>query len=389
MTEFHTKTVILRSGERLPVLLDCTGIPLYGPTLFGIAEVRNRHRASNTIRNSLSALSLFHILLTERGIDLDARLQQGKLLEIGEIEALVSMSRRHLRSEGPPCVTADVCATRLRTVAKYLAWLAKCRILRADYPHTQSLQSLLKATIETISARLPPTRQNDDPRQGLDPTLYDKAAELFAALAPTWHDPHVKIRNQLIWEMLFHLGIRGGELLGIRIGHINLREGSLHIVRQADNPDDPRRVQPNTKTRARVVPLSHVLQGRISDYILHSRRKVPGALKHDFLLVSRYGTPLSRSGLCKIFTVARERCPDLPSDVTAHVLRHTWNDRFSAELDGKKVDPNVETRARSYQMGWSETSKAAAAYTRRFVRAKAQQVSLELQRKSMVKESDE
>tara|TARA_R110000851_G_scaffold65260_1_gene148256 strand:- start:459 stop:632 length:174 start_codon:yes stop_codon:yes gene_type:complete len=48
-------------------------------------------------------------------------------------------------------------------------------------------------------------------------------------------------------------------------------------------------------------------------------------------------------------------------------------------MDQNKVPEETERKARSYLMGWSETSGTAAVYTRRHVREKAKRVSLDLQ----------
>ena len=59
MNKYQMRTLILDSGERLPLLLNDAGVPVHGPTVYCVAELRNRHRAANTIANAISALSLF------------------------------------------------------------------------------------------------------------------------------------------------------------------------------------------------------------------------------------------------------------------------------------------------------------------------------------------
>ena len=148
---------------------------------------------------------------------------------------------------------------------------------------------------------------------------------------------------------------------------------------QPDAADDPRRNQPVVKTRAREVPLSPALLDVTRNYILELRATRSQSRKHEFLFVAESGAPLSMPALAKVFAVLRAKTPDLPADLTPHVLRHTWNDRFSEEMDHNKVPEDTERKARSYLMGWSETSGTAAIYTRRHVREKAKRVSLDLQ----------
>jgi integrase len=112
-----------------------------------------------------------------------------------------------------------------------------------------------------------------------------------------------------------------------------------------------------------------------------------GAKKHPFLFVaSRTGNPMSLAAVAKLFNELREKAPSLPESLSAHVLRHTWNDAFSAKMDSAGVTPESERQARSYLMGWSPTSDTAAAYTRRHVRNKAKEVSLALQHQLIEKE---
>ena len=369
------------------MLVNSNGLPVFSANVFAIAEVRNRHRAANTVSNALAALAIFQSFLDQFGLDLDERLRGGKLLELGEIEELVTECRRDRATRGieKVDVAPDVCGNRIRMIRHYLEWLVKGKYLSSSYPYAAQLQRIADLTITTLNARVPPSAQQLDPREGLAPEDARRAAEIFDPQSDVnaWKRDHTRARNHLIWNILYHLGVRAGELLGIRIRHIDLRRGTLAVIRQADAYDDPRPRQPSTKTLARELGLSEVLQRQVSEYILKHRRGIIGAQKHDFLFVSNSGAPLSHSGLNKVFTVLRQKHPELPRRLTAHVLRHTWNDRFSEELDGQRVDPELEKRMRSFQMGWKPTSSSAAVYTRRFVRRKAQEVSLELQNRSM------
>jgi integrase len=122
---------------------------------------------------------------------------------------------------------------------------------------------------------------------------------------------------------------------------------------------------------------------------MNHRAVQPGARKHDFLFVSEdNGAPLSISSLTKIFLILRTKCPDLPRDLSAHVLRHTWNDRYSETMDKRQVAEESEKKMRSYLMGWSETSGTAAIYTRRHIRKRAQEASLAMQERLFRQEKE-
>jgi integrase len=112
-------------------------------------------------------------------------------------------------------------------------------------------------------------------------------------------------------------------------------------------------------------------------YVLEIRTKIHGATNHPFLFVdARSGKPLSHSALTKVF---QDLSKALGFKVTAHLLRHSWNDAFSAEMDRKKVPEATEKKVRSYLQGGKETSNTAAVYTRRHVRETAEKILLKMQ----------
>lgn len=134
--------------------------------------------------------------------------------------------------------------------------------------------------------------------------------------------------------------------------------------------------------------MSAGLLDQTNAYIMNCRSAIRGARKHDFLFVaSDTGAPLSIPSLNKIFNVLRQKCPGMPNNIFPHIFRHTWNDRYSEEMDANKVGEEEEKKTRSYLNGWSETSGTASTYTRRHIRKKAQEASLRLQNKLIERES--
>lgn len=361
-------------------------MPLFAPTIFAIAEIRNRHRASNTIANALGSLAIFLEFLETHAIDLEDRLDDGQLLTAGEIEVIVQKCRINLSTNNRKavCVSSDVCGTRIRTISKYIGWHVDSRLLSRSYVHSERLVQVAKIVQTSLLARIPPARESSEPREGLSKRTIESIASIFDpnSAANAWTDKHTQMRNHLIWLLFYHLGLRAGELLGLRVTHVDFRRGTLLVKRQPDARDDPRRRQPNAKTLARELAISEVLQRNLTDYILIHRRRLKMATTHDFLFVAKSGNPLSTAGLIKIFRDVRSRLTPPMRTFTPHVLRHTWNDLFSEEMDVRNVDSEIEKKVRSYQMGWKPTSQSATVYTRRFVRRKAVEISLSLQKRA-------
>lgn len=417
MSEHRVKVVRFSSGERFPVLLDQSGVPVALPTLFAVTELRMRNLASNSIANALRSLQLFVTFLEHQRIDLSVRFSAGEVFKLHEIESLVDACRRplallavgerggakprasnvrrlesarsRLRNDVAPTVSPAVTATRLQCVRDYVRWLAESHLDRHGTSATQrrELRAAVDAFADALGARMPSVRGSEI-REGLAPAHRQKLQDVTRPKSPEnpWADDHAQRRNALIIDWLYDLGLRRGELLSVRCSDVDFRRGVVLISRRPDDPADPRRYQPVVKTRGRELPLSAATLDATRQYIIDVRGALAGARRHEYLFVTTgSGAPLSMPALAKIFRVLRSRIPELPENLSPHVLRHTWNDRFSEEMDQKDVSEETEKKARSYLMGWSETSGAAGTYTRRHVREHAKRASLALQEKMLRK----
>ncbi|KNH05209.1 putative site specific recombinase [Candidatus Burkholderia brachyanthoides] len=189
-----------------------------------------------------------------------------------------------------------------------------------------------------------------------------------------------KSATELIVRWFMGLGIRRGELLGLKITDLNFRSNEAFVARRADDPSDPRANQPNAKTVRPPVAhdMSDDLARQTKAYVLRERRQFAKARSHPFLFVANGGAPLSLRGLNKIFDVLRKRHPEF-TDLFPHLIRHTTNFNFSKIADEQGMDPEKEKKTRSQLFGWSETSKTAETYTRREIERKAREASLRLQ----------
>jgi integrase len=116
------------------------------------------------------------------------------------------------------------------------------------------------------------------------------------------------------------------------------------------------------------------------DYI-KQRQEIRVARKYPQLIVADDGHPLSAKSIDKIFSQLRGACPDLPRKLTSHVMRHTWNERFSEQAELMQLSDAVEEKARNEQQGWADNSKTSIIYTRRYASRKGRELSLKLQEK--------
>lgn len=358
-------------------------------------------------------LEVFDLL----GIDISERLSEGRLLDPGELDALADyagltqegldalsrttepkpVSRSKViplesvrmgtsTTEQPSHVGVETKAIRLMYIRNYLAWLARRKLLRVDpmqaiYP---ALSANAQVTIEQLSARIPTPQKQDDlnARQSLTPEVRARVLDVIRPDSPEnpWKNEHVRIRNQLIFTWLVELGLRQGEFLGVRLEDIDLRVGEVQVMRRADDPDEPRKDEPRTKGKARLLALSEQLAALTMAYVQGPRRSIKGARNHPYLVVATgTGKPLSKSALSKMFAELRRKVPGLPEELSPHLLRHTWNFDFSELMDRLGVPPEKEEQMRRQQMGWSDRSQTAAVYTRRHTRLAANKASLAMQ----------
>lgn len=416
MTPRYTvRTIVLATGERLPLLVDLiAGEPLFDPTVYSVSKLRSGNLASNSIEAALRAVMVLYVFLELRHIDLNERLLKSEVLGLGEVEELVRLCRLPMKQlyavflvqEKPATPTrfkslenyrlkhgvmergkeVTSAASRVRYIRDYLFWLVNDRL--SKHGLDQSSRVLLSLagtrTTDAFNAHMPTTGRRNvlGGREGVSQEAVDRLLEVIdpESLDNPWHSEFSKKRNQLIIHWLYELGIRRGELLGLEIAAINFGNNTVRIERKADSVRDPRRRQPLTKTLDRILPISERLARMTSDYVMHIRKGNKVGLKHGFLIVaSGTGAPLSLIGLNKMFDVLRAKCPDLPGELTPHVLRHTNNDLFSKKMDEKKIPEHLEEKLRSQLMGWNPTSKTASTYTKRHVRERANEVSLSIQ----------
>lgn len=402
MKTYSVNTFIMDSGERFCLVINrSTGLPEYYPNLYLTTQLRNKSDSYSTIESAAGNIALFLRYIDLRDIDLVNRIATKQFFNDYELDDLrdftqykfrnianVALKNSNFSLVGPED-TAGVVSngtqySRLTTIANYLRWLAIHILDKSSEATSESINTMVRQ----IKERRPPKKGRNNDR--IDKSLSeDQIAVLFEVIrvgSPlNVFTKGVQRRNRLMIIMLYHLGIRGGELLNIRIQDINFENNQVRIVRRADDQADNRVRQPNAKTRERLLPLSDILVKEIHNYIINDRRKVRNANKHDYLFVTHKSGPtegqsVSKASYHKVFGVVRSVSPQLYS-LTGHVLRHTWNFKFSEYMDAMDEPPTEERQEqiRSYLMGWRDGSGTGAIYNRRFIREKGLEASLAMQ----------
>jgi len=410
MPNFVAKRIRFQNGERHSVLTRPRGLPVHEATLY-LAKYRKRGRAANTIHGVCMALALLYRELAKANIDLLQRLRQGQFLTSSEISRLADAAqyrvadlsyenaneengsnvvhikrirmRRKSSVEELKAVSVATQATRLRYIADYLEFLTMYVGATLSMRMRTELTSESERALRSLRAQVPPVSKRAmlGARQGLSKENQDHLLTKINPDSPDnpWQRGFVRQRNWLIVVLLLATGMRRGELLGLQIRDLDQRSPKLRIMRRADASEDPRRIQPNTKTNDREVELRPAIMRIVWAYINHHRKKIKAARKYPQLIVADDGQPLSLKSIDKMFRQLRGACPGLPVTLTSHVMRHTWNERFSEQAELLGLTDAVEEKARNEQQGWTDNSKSAATYTRRHTNKKGRELSLKLQ----------
>lgn len=411
LRSYKIKSFVMKSGERYCLLVDkASGLPLYYPNLFVTTQIRNNSLSVSVMEQALAAINVLLTFCAERKIDLEARFLKREFFELHELDAIRDHCQlRFVRERVDP--TGNVIPLspkerpkrrkastglaneymRLTHIGKYVKWLADVLLSSAKDRQTASM---IKAMQGELESRRPANKGRN--QAGREKGLTKRQmAVLLEIVRPgadgnPFDSPATQIRNQLMILMLMHLGIRGGELLNLRIKDIDWSNNQIVIARRADEKSDPRLDQPLVKTLDRRLPMKETLVKAIHGYVVDHRKKVPGARKNDYLFVTHksgitQGQPISRSAYMKVINLIAGASPEL-ANLTGHDLRHTWNHEFSEAMDRIQREGNVSPERqkeqedmRAYLQGWKKGSKTGDIYNKRFIEAKARDAGLMLQ----------
>lgn len=130
---------------------------------------------------------------------------------------------------------------------------------------------------------------------------------LFDAMV--WPDGFKGRSDRLVMELLYGTGMRLAELVGLRVGDVDLSSGTLRVL--------------GKRNKERILPLGDGLMERIGKFLEERTRSFGEPSQSDPLLVGARGEPVARRSVQRLVT-------HYLSGVTSqekrspHVLRHTF-----------------------------------------------------------------
>lgn len=425
---FKTQRAEFESGEEMYFVVDDeTRFPLEYPALYAMNKLRKQGDAANTIQAKMSAIAILYSWGKSSEIDIHERIRNKDFFDEDKIEDLSDFclmnfklntndtvtkimatkvitegeSRntnkiKTIRKIDTPSVSSQTYYQRLTYIAPYLKWLS-LRLLNKDggkYRH--EVQEMVDAINECRPPRGRSTSFNPKSIEKEDMEKlysYVKADTSINPFKSKGNDARklkrIRVRNELMFTMLHKLGLRVGELCGIKMKdlHLSGSDGVVNIYRRPIDNTDTRKKRAQVKTEARDLPINGKLAMAINDYVTKHRSKVKNSSKSEFLFVTHEkaktpeGSPITMDAVRKIFNNLSKVTG---VNVTPHKLRHTWNNDFSEMADKEGMSEEREMSLRRYLMGWSKVSKMPEHYAKRHTIRKAHNAMLELQNKNML-----
>jgi integrase len=384
---YVTRVSVLSSGERFPVLLyETTLQPVILPMRY-IIDRRRETKQSSTIERDVRVLGWLYVWADKQGIDMEQLLRRGESLNPDHVTSFCRYLRAMRQENLIGAIHLDTTAkidillpvtfnAYIGVVEDFLIWAVEEFLPRAKGAG-ENVRATITAVKERIERLFSDKRIGGTTAQRLGLTD-EEVAELRTVVKPgSPRNPFkksVQSRNYLMVELMLLTGIRRGEILKLRL--IDLPIGpktTLSIRRSPDDKDDPRRVEPEVKTREREIPIPKWLAIALWEYVGKHRTKSA----HSYVFTSKRGKlPLNYGGVNWIFSLLVERCfPHLKGRLYPHALRHTFNNRMARRAKELGWSAEQFVKSQKYLNGWVEQSTMPERYTQRVIQAMSMELA--------------
>lgn len=391
MTQYVCHISVFSTGERFPVLLYKD---TYQPVLLStryVVDDRRENKQAGTISQDIRVLRWFYEWCDLQEICLETRLRHGKMFSKAEITSLARHLRasRNLQLVGSIgeqnqvknrsyVISPQTFNAYMGVIQSFLLWAAYEFIPVATPENT--VYETVETAVNRINRAFRSNRKNGHQAADRHGLTREEIEEIRQFIKPgSERNPFkksVQFRNYLIFELMLATGIRRGELLKIQLKHLPYgAKIKLCVVRAPDDTHDPRRNEPQVKTRTREIPLPKRLAVDLWRYVQKYRKA--GSNGNAYLFTSgRDGLPLSLGGVNWIFSFLVKKClPHLKGRLSPHTMRHTYNEMIVKTAQSLGWDEKKIEDFQRYLNGWSEGSEMPTRYTRRLMEAQAMKVA--------------
>lgn len=212
--------------------------------------------------------------------------------------------REFLRQEG-------ICLKEVgfEELLRFAAFLAEAGYAASSRMRILStLRSFFRFLVTEEGWEVNPTELLELPRQSRKLPQVLTESEVAALLRQPQPTTPLGKRDRALLELMYATGVRVSEVIGIRLGDVDLEERLLRVLGKG--------------SKERVIPFGEAAQVALEDYVLHGR---PQLLRRptDRFFLNRHGRPLSRVGVWKVIKGYAARI-GLQDRVHPHILRHSF-----------------------------------------------------------------
>jgi integrase/recombinase XerD len=235
---------------------------------------------------------------------------------------------------GPPVASAGLEAMTLTRLRAFLRGVADLGFAPSSISrYLSALKSYSAWLAEEGHLALDPARVLKGPKQQrykpsslshaeMD-ALYDSLEAKAAEGSPA------SLRDLCLIELLYGLGLRISEGIGMKLDHVNLPEAAVLVQGKG--------------SKQRLVPLGGKVAGSLRRYL----EAWNGSGRTDTVLLNRFGRPLSRMGAWKI---VQRICLD--AGITTAVSPHTFRHTFATHL----IEAGADLRSVQEMLGHTDIS---------------------------------
>jgi integrase len=355
---FQIKMLKQPDGERIPIVLRrSTGMP-FNPINEYLLYYLRSGSASRTMEKYARTIALLFWWGEIHRIDIMDRLLSGEGFSTDQIlMSLKDFLRKNLAEGGTEVVDPNTFAGRALVIKNFVTDHMTSAISRlgSNDPRIDRIAAKF-AALKNAFDRLEEGCFYPEPRYALSDGELDFLLDIAnpQSLANPWK-PRCRARNQLIVLILSSIPMRIGELGNLRVAdcEINSPIPGVRIVRNPDDPEDPRKIKPTPKTAERLYPVESWLARAVDDYIEKERFRIPNSHKTPFLFLNvDNGQPLSLRQFDRIFEQISRRHRGRFKSMFPHILRHTVLTRIMDGLRARGFDDKSIVGHLKAMAGW-------------------------------------
>lgn len=356
------KVVTHPTGEQIPIILDYDELPIPAPNEYLLSR---RDRSTNTLIRNARELSLLYEWLYREQIDLRQKLTAPVSFNSAQINSVLVEQLRQNREQSK-AVSPITFNQRLTTVRQFINWYMSVLISQLPYSSNKfkslsERKSIFNEWLSNSFMSSPPSRKYL--KKGLN---NEESSFLINILDPTsinsfGTNEAVKYRNFISVGLMIYCGLRPGELLSLRVEDITIGAiSSVNVVRRKPDIGDTRKPRPQVKRNGRLLEIGNLdLVKCLNKYIVDLREILEDKsdFESEYLILSDEGQPLSQASITQFFHLLRNKYnQDLPDNLSAKSLRHTFSSRMEIIMRASGVSEQKRREALAHLRGDSSLS---------------------------------